>query len=190
MGCDYCIYSIKSGREIFTDDYDEERIHCPYCLDIISSQSSSMKGTRDALPAGREERRKKVRAQFADRLIKASGDGRLRCPFCEWILNATDENILRNNEHYKCHFCRHDLATVAYQQEAYHEQRWLPVIAALGDLYREKKCLECCYLAAMAKACLRAFSAMPKHDASVTHLPSEILKRRRWSVPGSLPVGS
>jgi hypothetical protein len=84
---------------------------------------------------------------------------------CEHVLNTVETGLLCDNEYFRCPLCHTDLAALAYQQEAYHEQRWLPVILALGDLCIEKKCRDCCYLAAIAKSCWSAFSWMPSAES-------------------------
>lgn len=183
MNCAGCKHSIRPGLKIVVDDLKMETSHCPYCLEITTPRSEALEVADKTAGAQRLELRKKIRAQFADRLLAASSDGRVHCPLCERALNKADEGMLRNNEHFRCHLCCNDLATIAYQQEAYHEQRWLPVVAALGDLHAEKKCADCCYLAAIAKACQSAFSCMPKRTSKSTNALASILRRTNWRVP-------
>lgn len=183
MDCAGCKHSIRPGLEIVVDELKMERSHCPYCLEISSSQSDPRDAATESLSAQRDERRNKIRGQFADRLLQASGDGKVHCPLCERTLNEIDEGRLRNNEYFRCHLCCRDLATVAYQQEAYHEQRWLPVVAALHDLQAAKKCVDCCYQGAIAKACQGAFSYMPTAASNATQVLASTLRRTEWKTP-------
>jgi hypothetical protein len=139
---------------------------------------------QNAVSVRRFTMRRMAREQFVDRLLNASVDGRLLCPVCFHPLNKNDEIILRNSECFKCHKCCHDLATVAYRRDAYQEQRWLPVIHALGDLKAEKSCANCSYLGAMAKACQRALSwmDMPQSYSKHSRLVGTLLAQSNWVV--------
>ena len=183
MDCTGCRHSIRPGLEIVVDELKTERKHCPYCLDIVSPQSGAQSAAVASLSTQRDQRRKKIRGQFADRLLEASNDGKIHCPSCGRGLNEGDESMLRNDDYFKCHQCCVDLATVAYHQEVYHEQRWLPVVVALGDLHAEPKCTDCCYLGATAKACQTAFSHMPTASSKPTKVVTSILRRTNWRTP-------
>jgi hypothetical protein len=128
--------------------------------------------------------RRRVREQLADRLVKLSHDGTPACPVCARRLNKSDEILLRNTEHFRCHSCGHDLATHAYRQEAYHLQRWLPVLFALGDLRCEDRCARCCYLGAMARSCQLALAWMPTAPSKYSQLVKVALARQEWELPG------
>lgn len=182
MICANCERPIRPGLVITIDAFKTERSHCPYCLAILPTQSSSLGAAAQAFLAGRQDRRRSIRERFVDRLIEASSEGALHCPLCDRALNQSDENLLRNDECFRCHLCCSDLAAVAYQQEAYHAQRWLPVEAALADLMEEKKCENCRYLAAMTKACLTAASHTPKATSRPAML-ALILRRTAWDTP-------
>lgn len=162
MECINCKNAITPGTEIVVDELLADRAHCPYCLQIVPAEPSLTEQTDDRRYAHRDEMRAKVRAQFVDRLLQVSADGKLHCPVCDHTLNETDQQLLRNSEYFRCHLCGHDLATVAYRQELYHEQRWLPVVFALQDQSKEEDCADCCYAGAIAEACLKAYSWMPK----------------------------
>ena len=162
MECTSCKNTIKGGTEIVVDELLRARAHCPYCLQILPAEPTLTEQNENNGSAERDEMRARVREQFVDRLLQASPDGKLHCPVCEHTLNKTDERLLRNSEYFRCHLCGHDLATVAYRQEVYHEQRWLPVVFALEEQLKEKNCADCCYLGAVAKACQKAYSWMPE----------------------------
>ena len=120
-----------------------------------------------------------------DRLLEGSPTGELNCPVCEHSLNKNDEMLLRNQDHFRCHQCAHDLATVAYRREAYDQQRWLPVLYALGDLKAEEKCRRCSYLGAIAEACNRACSWTPTSQNYSKHsqLLRSLLSQSDWALP-------
>ena len=183
MNCPRCKKSISPELKVVVDELKAERSHCPYCLEIVSLLPDDAGANGKTNGAELTARRKEIRAQFADRLRNGSSDGRVHCPSCERTLNDSDEQILRDKEYFRCHSCGRDLATVAYQQEVYHEQRWLPVVAALGDLHAEKKCADCCYLGAIAKACQSAFSFMPQSISKPTKAISNVLRRTDWRAP-------
>lgn len=184
MVCNNCEQTITPGMEIMIEALSTESAHCPYCLQILSngstSSASEMSGSQSA---AREEMRRKTREQFVDRWRENSPDDSLHCPLCEHKLNRNDEVLLRNSEHFKCHLCGHDLATEAYRQEVYHEQRWLPVLFALTDLQAETPCRECCYLGAMARACQKAFSWMPQANSGHQKQLVGMLSRPKWKTP-------
>lgn len=185
MYCKSCHLSITPGIEISLDPLSNEMSLCPYCLHILPSQSTEKDEDPNPVSVRRFTMRRMAREQFVDRLLKTSTDGQLPCPVCFHPLNKNDEIILRNSEYFKCHRCSHDLAAVAYRKNAYQEQRWLPVIHALGDLKAEKSCASCIYLGAMAKACQRALSWMetPHSYSSYSRLISTLLAQSNWVAP-------
>jgi transposase-like protein len=171
--------------EIVIDAFLSESTHCPYCLQILTNGSSaSAADNPGTLSTDRAEKRRKIREMYIDRWSESSSDGSLHCPLCEHKLNRNDITLLRDQEHFKCHLCGHDLATEAYRQEAYHEQRWLPVLYALTELQSESQCRECCYLGAMARACQSAFSWMPRANSGHQRQLTKLLSRLRWKKPG------
>jgi hypothetical protein len=182
MDCTACKNRIAPGLEIIVNDLLRERAHCPYCLEILNTESILSEADIKEVSAKRSEMRQRIREQFADRLIRESSDGQLRCPVCDRRLNGSDEQLLRNGEYYKCHLCGHDLAAVAYRQEAYHEQRWLPVVFALQDQAAGKLCGDCCYAGAVAKACQRAYSWMPESESKPHRFLADILRQPHRSV--------
>ncbi len=177
MECNACNNTITPGMEIMVDELSRDRAHCPYCLQILGSEPMSFDREKDKVWGKRDEMRRKIRDRFVNRLLEASPDGRLRCPVCEHSLNESDELLLRNSEYFKCHLCGHDLATVAYRQEAYHPQRWLPVVFAIRNHWTEKKCEGCCYAGAIATACQKAFSWMPRSESEPR---GQIARMLRW----------
>ena len=184
MECKKCKQSISPGMDISVPGGQLQVAfrHCPYCLDILSSEIESTKDTISDVSVARHERRRETRAAFVDRLLAQSTDGTLRCPLCDHRLNKSDELILRNSEYFKCHFCCHDLATVAYRQEAYQEERWLPLVSALRELKAEKECPGCSYFGAIAKACQNAFSWMPGIASEPASQVAAMLRRSNWRV--------
>lgn len=183
MECKACKNTITPGIEITEDELSRERAHCPYCLQILSSENAESDPEKDQATIKRDEKRKQVRNRFVDRLLEASSDRRLRCPVCEHRLNESDELLLRNGDYFKCHLCGHDLATVAYRQEAYHQQRWLPVVFAVRNQWPEEECQDCCYVGAIASACQKAFSWMPKSESEPRGQLASILRRPHKKVP-------
>ena len=183
MECGSCKHTITPGTEIMVDVLSRERSHCPFCLHILGESSAS---TTDPigkeLVAARAETRKKARRQFVDRSRESASDP-FRCSVCDRELNKNDERIFLESEHFRCHTCDHDLATVAYREDAYRGQRWLPVVYALGDLQSETKCVGCCYAGAIARACLNAFSWMSGVDLSARKQMADLLVRSDWKVP-------
>jgi hypothetical protein len=183
MECINCGNAITPGTEIVVDEILREMAHCPYCLQILAPEPALTGQKKDNEAAKRDEMRAKVRKQFVDRLLKASPDGQLHCPVCEHTLNQTDEQLLRDSEYFRCHLCGHDLATVAYRQEVYHEQRWLPVVFTLQDLLKEESCTDCCYVGAIAKACQKAYSWMPKTQSKHREQLARIARQPHRNVP-------
>jgi len=182
MECIGCKQNIKAGMEIVVDELSRERVHCPYCLQILPAEASVTRENEHNGSAKRVEMRAKVRGQFVDRLLEASPDGKPHCPVCEHVLNEVDERQLRTNEYFRCHLCGHDLATVAYRQEVYHEQRWLPVVVALEEQLKEKHCADCCYLGAIAKVCRKSYSCMPTTNKHSVQL-DRMVRHRYRTVP-------
>jgi hypothetical protein len=131
----------------------------------------------------RSEMRRNVRERFIDRMFEQSHDGKINCPVCAHRLNEVDIHLLKDKEYFKCHLCGHDLAAFSYRQEAYHEQRWLPVVYALSDLIAEKKCCDCSHMAAIAKACQKAFSWTPKSETKIHEQLTRILRHSGWKEP-------
>ena len=187
MNCPNCHYSITPGMEISLDPLKEETSQCPICLHVLPREEADdpPEEQRRNVSVKRFTMRRRVREQFVDRLLRVSTDGNIRCPECNHSLNKGDQILIRNTEYFKCHRCGHDFATIAYRREVYHEQRWLPVVHALGDLRAEKKCVSCRYLGAMAKACQRAFSWMPGIQSYSKHskLISTLLAQPEWVLP-------
>jgi hypothetical protein len=91
--------------------------------------------------------------------------------------------LLREGEYFKCHLCGHDLAAVAYRQEAFHERRWSPVAFALRDQGAEKSCGDCCYAGAVGRACQKAYSWMPKSETQPHRLLADFLRQPHKSIP-------
>ena len=182
MECVGCKQEITPGMEIMVDELSRERAHCPYCLQILPSEARLPRQHESHGSARRDEMRAEVREQFVDRLLEASPDGKLRCPVCEHTLNEVDERQLRTNAYFRCHLCGHDLATVAYRQEVYHNQRWLPVAVALEEQLSEKNCADCCYLGAIAKECWKSYSCMPATNSYSVQL-SRMVRHRYTTVP-------
>lgn len=183
MVCINCKNTITVGTEIVVDELLRDRAHCPYCLQILTIEQSSTEQEMGSGTEKRDEMRASVRDQFINRLTKRSPDGLLRCPVCEHGLNNSDIQILRNSEYFRCHLCGHDLATVAYRQEVYHEQRWLPVVYALQNQIAEENCADCCYLGAIAKACWKAYSWMPKGRSRHREQLARMVHRPHQRVP-------
>jgi hypothetical protein len=192
MECPGCHYLITPGTSITLQPERAGRSLCPYCLhllpevdEVIDPDSTEASGHDHGhdISVERFTLRRRSREQLADRLIKTSHDGRPACPICGHRLNKSDEILLRNTDCFRCHSCGRDLATYAYQKDAYHEQRWLPVIYALADLKDDAKCAGCCYLGAMARSCQEALSWMPGAPSKHSSLVKSILARTEWQVP-------
>ncbi len=160
MVCKSCRNTITPGMEIVVDELSREWAHCPYCLHLFKTETMSPEVESNGT-ARRDEMRRNVRKRFVARLTEQSRDGRLNCPVCSHNLNKNDEQLLLNNEHFKCPLCSYDLAAFAYREDAYHEQRWVPVVYTLSDLLEKKECEGCSHFRAAAKACQKAFSWMP-----------------------------
>ena len=127
---------------IVVDELSGEQIYCPYCLQPLKTETTSREVENNGT-SKRDEMRRNVRKRFVNRLIEQSRDGKLHCPVCSHNLNKNDEQLLLNEEHFKCPLCSYDLAAFAYREDAYHEQRWLPVVYALSDLLKKKDCEDC-----------------------------------------------
>ena len=184
MKCASCHQIVTPGMEIVVDAMTRDRAHCPYCLAILPDGPNGTTATPDpTLATKRTALRTKIRGQFVDRLLESSSDDLAHCPVCDEKLSVADERLLRSNEHFNCHLCAHDLAALALKQDAYHEQRWLPVVYALGDVRGKKECGECCYLGAMAKACERAFAVTPGLEAKPSKSLVFMLGRSEWKAP-------
>jgi len=190
MQCVNCDNAIKVGMEIFLPGDRGSLCHCPYCLHVQPSPGPPEAGHEFHVTAnvsvGRFEQRRDARERFVDQLLRSSEDGALRCPACDHRLHKNDELALRNAEHFCCPHCDEDLAEHAYRAVAYDESRWLPVIAALDPASREPACSECegcAYLGAVATACQRALSRMPKPFPTETRVLEELLARPSWSLP-------
>jgi ribosomal protein L37AE/L43A len=193
MRCNHCRSTITPGLELTADPFqDDASVHCPYCLHILASRrpgatpSAAAEQQEDDdgdISVQRTTLRRQARDQLADRLTQVAADGKPHCPVCARALNRSDELLLRSSDHFRCHHCGHDLATIAYRHHAYAEQRWLQVVHALGDLRHQQQCRDCTYLGAMAKACQRAFSWIPTASSDHNHLLADLLSRSEWSKP-------
>ena len=182
MECKSCKNVITPGMEIVIDELSREWVRCPYCLQPLKPETTSPGNGKEGADI-REKMRRDVREKFVGRLVRQSLDGKLQCPVCSHDLNKNDEHQLIEEEHFKCPLCRHDLATYAYREVSYHEQRWLPVAYALLNVLEEKKCADCCYAGAIAKACQKAFSWMPGTDSSPNDELNKILRHFKWEEP-------
>lgn len=78
-------------------------------------------------------------------------------------------------------FCCHDPATFAYCEEAYYEQRWLPVVNAFSDLMAEKECNDCCHAGAIA--CQKAFFWIPGSKYKMHGQLNGITRHSQWKEP-------
>lgn len=187
MECRQCLHPIVSGMELVLDPLSNTKIHCPFCLEVIEDPSDEelqeLQVDQKDVSVKRFTLRRRIREQFVDRLMRESADRSAHCPSCERKLNTNDQILLRNTEYFRCHTCGHDLAALAYLQECYNEQRWLPVIYALNDLRADAKCAACRYLGAMAKACQEALSWIPKPYAKQSNLLQSLLARTEWALP-------
>ena len=188
MDCNCCKNTITPGMAIVVDEYTGERAHCPYCLEPLQFGSpSSSSGVEKDCPDKRTEMRRTVREKFLKRLVEQSDDGQLHCPICAHKLNKNDQRLLLEEEYFRCHFCGHDLANYAYREEAYHEQRWLPVVYALTDLIKEEECRDCSRIRAIAKACRKAFSWMPGSELEQHSRLNRVLRHSHWKDPSCDP---
>jgi hypothetical protein len=187
MECRQCLHAITSGMELVLDPLHGAMTHCPYCLEVIEGsddeESRDLQTKQKNVSVKRFTLRRRIREQFVDRLTRESADGSAHCPSCDRMLNTSDQILLRNTESFKCHTCGHDLASMAYRQECYNEQRWLPVIYALNDLRADPDCAGCRYFGAMARACQEALSWIPKSYAKQGNLLKTILARTEWTLP-------
>lgn len=182
MDCPNCHYLVAPDLKISLQSGLQ---HCPYCLHLLPDEEDpgSAETGLNGVSVKRFALRRRVREQLADRMIKLSHDRRPACPVCDRRLNKSDEILLRNTEYFRCHSCGHDLASYAYRQEAYHQQRWLPVLYALADLRAEHRCADCCYLGAMARSCQLALSWMPTAPSKHGELVRATLARAEWNLP-------
>jgi ribosomal protein L37AE/L43A len=185
MMCSGCRHLVTPGTSISLDGAPDDRGHCPYCLKLLAPADASAEPADDDgdVSVKRFTMRRRVRELFADRLVKLAHDGSPQCPVCGHRLGKSDEILLRNTEYFRCHSCGHDLANLAYRQEAYHEQRWLPVVYVLADLRADEKCAGCRYLGAMARSCQLAFSNMPHAPHKLRGLFPSLLARLEWRTP-------
>ena len=182
MECTSCKNNITPGMLIVVDELSGERIYCPYCLQPLKAETMSREVENNG-NAKRDEMRRNVRKRFVNRLIEQSRDGKLHCPVCSNNLNKNDEQLLLNEKHFKCPLCSHDLAAFAYREDAYHEQRWLPVVYALSDLLKKSDCEGCSQVRAIAKACQKAFSWMPGSELKIQSQLNGILRHSQWKEP-------
>jgi len=182
MECNSCKNTITSGMEIVVNEQSGEQVHCPHCFQLLKPETMSQEIENNGSDK-RSEMRRKVRTQFIDRLVEQSHNRQVQCPVCEHGLNKIDLHLLKDGEHFRCHLCSYDLAAFAYREEAYHEQRWYPVVHALLDLMVEKECNDCGHLAAIAKACQKAFSWMPKSEFKFYNQLNRILRHSEWKEP-------
>ena len=184
MECKSCHNTVTPGMEIVIDQLTGEWIHCPYCLQQLEPEADyKEKGNSAEQEQNRRGIRRNVRERFVQRLIEQSDDGKLYCPVCASRLTEGDRSLLVENEHFRCPLCFHDLATHAYREEAYHVQRWLPVILALSDQLKNEDC-ECCVLVgAIARASQKALAWIPKSDTGLRSNLNSILLRSAWKQP-------
>lgn len=187
MQCVNCHNAITPGMEIELPSGADSLWHCPYCLHLLPTPPVADAEERPAGAANvsveRFERRRRVREQFVDRLIRSSADGALHCPGCNCRLNKNDELALRSAERFCCQQCQLDLAEHAYRQVAYDQSHWLPVIAALSQADCPQDCADCTYRAAVASACQRALACMPQPQPQHQELLAALLSRTSWRVP-------
>ncbi len=156
--------------------------HCPRCLAVLGDDDD---GHQPAAPGEGEpdqldSMRRRIRDQFVDRLARS---GRVACPHCSRPLDPTQVARLRADDHFHCPGCGLDLAAHAYQQEVYGEQRWLPIIYALGDLAGDLTCARCSVLGAIAGACSDALSHIPKFLPEQHRMLGTMLARADWRPP-------
>jgi len=186
MECRSCGNEITPGLEIIIDELSGGDVHCPYCLRALNPGSGSPEGNGDC-PGQRAEMRRKVREQFMERLAARSGNGEVPCPFCSHPLNRNERRRLLEEDHYRCSVCGRDLAVQACREDAYHAQRWLPVIYALDDLLQDDGCRSCSHIRVIARACQKALSWMPGTEMGLHGRVSGILRRARWDTPDCDP---
>lgn len=180
MVCISCNNTITPGMEIVLDELSRDWLHCPYCLQLQKSEPISSEVKTNGSEK-RETIRQEVRTRFIKRLMDQSQDEKIHCPVCAIKLHKNDVLILQSQNYFKCHLCGHDLATFAYREEAYHEQRWLPVVYALTDHLQENGCTDCCYARAIARACQKAFSWIPQSNSKLYSQLTGILRHSQWS---------
>lgn len=182
MICETCHYPVDPGQEIRIDGVSDNWLHCPYCVGVLAQKT---RFGADRIEVQSRElsiwcfmERRKVRERLVDKLTSDAKGA--RCSMCHQPLSENDLLMIRHTEAFRCPGCGHDLSDAAYREEAYSEHRWLSVIPAIQD--RMGECGQCCYLGAMARACLDAYSRM-----SVTSKQEGLLKLllegKDWSPP-------
>ena len=127
--------------------------------------------------------RREVRERLANRLLDRAEGGELHCPVCDCRLDKNSVLLLRNSEHFICPECSHDLACEAYRQEAYLEQPWLSVTAALADGKADPRCKSCPYLRAAAVACQQALSWIPEGSHKQRKMVSSMVRHPDRELP-------
>ena len=160
MDCPDCSNTIRQGMEISLANGGADLRHCPYCLSVLPGRAS-----RTLEPSWSEWRNVRVEAWAGDPVIK------------------NDELALRYGHCFRCHHCCRDLAQLAYREEAYREERWLPVIAAVDASASDSRCVDCVYLGAVSTACQQALSCMPRPHPVQAKLLEALLVRSSWRLP-------
>lgn len=184
MQCTSCSHTVTPGAEITIDAMVGGASHCPYCLELFAKgPQETTNGSQRKDDNERREMRRRARERFLSRLIESSEDKAALCPVCQAPLSDNDQRRMLSETAFRCGFCSHDLASLAYRKEAFHEQRWLPVAFALGDVADATGCRDCAYLGAMARACQSAFSWMPQASLKPQRNIAAILARTDWKMP-------
>jgi len=168
--------------EIVLDEISREMVHCPYCLQVLDSESDEPEPSEDSVRM-REGMRRSVRKRFLSRLEESLPDGKAGCPICGYAFSVCDQSAFLNNDYFQCHFCGHDLAHHAYRSEAFHDQRWLPVVWALIEFQEATDCRDCRWFGAIAKACQKAFSWAPSSHSRAQFLLRRWVRHSTWSQP-------
>lgn len=179
--CNTCHYPVDPGQEISLDASDKW-LHCPYCAGKLFGKSTQ---SDDRLEEYRRERnircfmdRRKVREGLVQRLRQEPRG--MRCSMCHHPISEDDLLLLRHAETYRCQRCGFDPAHAEYQKEAFTEQRWLSIVPLFQETMAE--CGDCCYLGAIARACLDAFSRMSSDSEQADPL-KQFLAREDWRTP-------
>ncbi len=179
MLCPNCQHETAPERALTIGAAATKILHCPHCLGELRNTPSGEIAV-SAIEKRRAAVRRKTREVFVDRLARS---GQVACPLCQSELADADVTLIKERDSYQCRECDRDIVAYAYRQDAYAEQRWLPVIYALDELCHDARCAECSALGAIARSCRLALTEIARNHPRSSHQLDAILARDDWHPP-------
>ena len=178
MLCLICQHETAPERALAIGAKATQILHCPHCLGELRDTPEGEVGT--VTDQRRAAVRRKTREVFVDRMARS---GPVACPLCQNTLAAEDVALIKERDSYHCGACTRDIVAYAYRQDAYGEERWLPVIYALDELCHDARCSGCSALGAIAQTCQLALSEIARNHPQSSRQLSAILAREDWHPP-------